>query len=103
MNKVFISQPMGGLTDDEILKTRDEAKLYLEILVGKPLEIIDSFIEEKPVNIKNDSIGVWYLGKSIQLLAQADMVYFCDGWDKARGCRMEHEIAKQYGLKIIKE
>lgn len=94
---------MGGLTDDEILKTRDEAKLYLEILVGKPLEIIDSFIEEKPVNIKNDSIGLWYLGKSIQLLAQADMVYFCDGWDKARGCRMEHEIAKQYGLKIIKE
>lgn len=103
MSKVFISQPMEGLTDDEVLKTRNEAKLYLEILVGEPLEIIDSFIDENPINIKDDSIGIWYLGKSIELLAQADMAYFCDGWDKARGCKIEHEIAKQYGLKIIKE
>lgn len=103
MNKVFISQPMKGLTDDEILKTRNEVKLYLERVAGRPIEIISSFIEGEPVNIKNDFIAVWYLGKSIQSLSQADMVYFCDGWDKARGCKIEHEIAKQYGLKIIKE
>lgn len=29
--------------------------------------------------------------------------YFCRGWEQARGCRIEHEAAKSYGLEIIYE
>ena len=28
---------------------------------------------------------------------------FCKGWENARGCRIEHEAAKAYGLEIIYE
>ena len=102
MKKLFISQPMRGLTDDEILKARDEIKNRAEKIVGEPLELINSFFEDYPEEIIK-SIPVWYLGKSIQLLSQADFVYFASDWRNARGCRIEYEIANAYGIKVIIE
>jgi len=46
-------------------------------------------------------MGAWYLGKSIQMLAQSDAAYFMEGWNKARGCCIEHTVAEQYGIRII--
>ena len=102
MKKLFISQPMRGLTDEEILRAREEIRFRAEQVVGEPLELIDSFIEEYPEEI-NKSIPVWYLGKSIQFLSQADIAYFGGEWRNARGCRIEHEVADKYGIKIIEE
>ena len=102
LKKLFISQPMRGLTDEEILKAREEIKNRAEKTIGKPLELINSFIEDYPGEI-NKSIPVWYLGKSIQLLSQADYVYFGGDWINARGCKIEYEIANAYGFKVIKE
>ena len=102
MKKLFISQPMRGLKDEEILKVREEIKIRAEKTIGEPIELLDSFIEEYPGEI-NKSIPVWYLGKSIQILSQADIVYFGEGWENARGCKIEYEIACIYGIKIIKE
>ena len=102
MKKLFISQPMRGLTDEEILKVREEIKARAEHVIGEPLELIDSFIEDYPGEI-NKSIPVWYLGKSIQFLSQADIVYFGGDWRNARGCKIEHEVADKYGIKIIEE
>ena len=102
MKKLFISQPMRGLTDEEILRAREEIRFRAEQVVGEPLELIDSFIEEYPGEI-NKSIPVWYLGKSIQLLSQADIVYFGGDWRNARGCIIEYQIAIAYGIKVIKE
>lgn len=47
--------------------------------------------------------GLWWLGKSIELLAQADVAYFVKGWNKARGCLIENECAFRYGVKTIRE
>ena len=102
MKKLFISQPMRGLTDEEILKVREEIRIRAEKTIGEPVELIDSFIEDCPGEI-NKSIPVWYLGKSIQLLSQADIVYFGDDWRNARGCKIEYEIAIAYGIKVISE
>lgn len=102
MKKLFISQPMRGLTDEEILRAREEIRFRAEQVVGEPLELIDSFVEEYPGEI-NKSIPVWYLGKSIQFLSQADIAYFGGEWRNARGCRIEHEVADKYGIKIIEE
>lgn len=30
-------------------------------------------------------------------------VYFCKGWENARGCRIEHDIAVAYGLEALYE
>ena len=102
MKKLFISQPMRGLTDEEILKVRDEIKNRAEETIGESVELINSFIEDYPGEI-NKHIPVWYLGKSIQLLSQADIVYFGGDWRNARGCKVEYEIANAYGIKLIKE
>ena len=102
MKKIFISQPMRGLTDEEILKAREEIKKNAEKVIKEPVELIDSFIEDYPGEI-NKHIPVFYLGKSIQFLSQADIAYFGGDWRNARGCKIEHEVAKQYGIEIIEE
>lgn len=43
MKKLFISQPMRGLTDGEILKTREEIRIKAEKAIGEPVELIESF------------------------------------------------------------
>ena len=100
MKKVFISQPMRGLTDEEILAKREIIKKTIESELGEKVEFIDSFMEDYPGEI-NKHIPVWYLGKSIQFLSQADIAYFGGDWENARGCRIEYQIAKEYGIKII--
>lgn len=102
MKKLFISQPMKGLTDKEILKAREEIRIVAEKVIGEPVELINSFIEGYPGEI-NKSVPVWYLGKSIEFLSQADIAYFGGDWRNARSCKIEHEVAYQYGIKIIEE
>lgn len=102
MKKLFVSQPMRGLSDEEILKAREEIKVRAEKAVGEEVELINSFIDECPGEI-NKQIPVWYLGKSIQFLSEADIAYFGGDWENARGCKIEREIAKEYGIDIIEE
>ena len=102
MIKLFISQPMRGLTYEEILKVWEEIRAWAEHAIGAPVELIDSFIEDFPGEY-NKSIPVWYLGKSIQFLSQADIAYFGGDWINARGCKIEYINASAYGIKVIKE
>ena len=96
--KYFISQPMNGKTNEEIKAKRKEVETA--ILEQEPgAEILDSFFEGAP----HDAKPLWFLGKSIELLSNADYVYFCAGWKNARGCRIEHECAVQYGINIIEQ
>ena len=48
-------------------------------------------------------IPVAFLGKSVMAMAQCDAVYFCRGWENARGCVIEHDVAQTYGLEILYE
>lgn len=94
MKKLFISQPMRGKTDDQILKERKTAVTTAESIVGEPVKIIDSFVTETGTPLE-------YLSKSIGFLAQADIAYFASGWKDARGCKIEHECAVEYGIDRI--
>ena len=97
MKKLFISQPMRGKSNEEILKEREEAIKKAEEFLGEPVEVIDSFFKNAPADVT----PLWYLGKSIQLLSEADMAYFAKGWYDARGCKIEHECALEYGILIM--
>lgn len=99
MKKLFISQPMGGKTDEEILTARNLAIKSAEKVIGEPVETIESFIKAAPADAK----PLWFLGKSLELMAKADVMYFVDGWEKARGCRIEHACAAEYGIECIEE
>lgn len=95
--RVFISQPMNGKTDEEILRERDEAIKEIKKNISDDIEVIDSFYQSAPV----DARPLWFLGKSLELLSTADTAYFCRGWDLARGCRIEHQCCLDYGIKIF--
>ena len=100
MIKVFVSQPMTGLPETHIKRAREQA-IYsvIDNLGAKPeeVEIIDSYFED----FKPDAHPLEHLGRSIALMAQADVVYFGSGWLAARGCRIENEVARAYGKRII--
>lgn len=101
MIKLFISQPMNGLSDKDILKERDRAIKCAKKQLGEDIEVLDSyFTEDEPEDVNS---GLWWLGKSIELLAKADVAYFVKGWYKARGCLIENECAFRYGIKKIEE
>ena len=97
MEKLFISQPMRGKSDEEILMEREKAIKAAEKLVGEPVEVIDSFFQNAPADAK----PLWFLGKSLELLSNADVAYFAPGWKDARGCIIEHDCAISYGIKSI--
>ena len=97
MKKLFISQPMKGKTDEEILAERRKAIRSAERQLGEPIEVIDSFFQSAPADAK----PLWFLGKSLELLAGADIAYFAKGWQEARGCKIENICAIEYGITVI--
>ena len=99
MKKLFISQPMKGKTDEEILAVREQAIKSAKDLFGEEVEVIDSFFQSAPA----DARPLWFLGKSLELLSTADVVYFAKGWEDARGCRIENTCAIEYGIKVIED
>lgn len=102
MKKAMISQPMGGLTKTELLEIRDKAKAVLE---EQGYEVLDTVFEsfDSCDLIDLEHIALLHLGKSLEAMALCDAVYFCDGWQDKRGCRLEHQAASAYDIKALYE
>ena len=106
MKKAMISQPMGGKTEDEIVETREKAISALE---EKGYKVVNTlFTDEWYSKEKMEERGVvqiplCFLAKSLENMSLCHTAYFCKGWEQARGCRIEHEAAKAYGLEILYE
>lgn len=97
--KVFISQPMIDKTDEQILNERKRAIKIIKKKYGKDVEILDSFFKCAP----HGSVPVWLLGKSLEVLSQANLAYFIGEWRKYRGCKIENTVAHEYGIDTIEE
>ena len=96
--KVFVSQPMGGLTTEQIATRRNQVAEIVKSVYGDHIEVIDSTIrhpEQMTINWP-----VYCLGASIELMSSADLVVFDVGWEQARGCKIEHHIATSYDIAI---
>ena len=106
MLKAMLSQPMAGKTDEEIAATRDKAVAFLK---GMGYEVVNTlFTDEWYSKEAMESRGVvqiplCFLAKSLENMSKCHIAFFCKGWEKARGCRIEHEAAVAYGLNIIYE
>lgn len=97
MTTVFISLPMNGLSDEKVKSKQKE--LVEKVKKHIPNAIIaDTYISEDAP--KNCNIGVWYLGKSLKMLSQCDLAVFAMGWEQARGCWIEYETCKRYGIPV---
>lgn len=104
--KAMLSQPMNGLTDEEIEKTRNKAIRHLERLGYKVVNTLftDDWYSDSAMKGRGvENIPLCFLAKSLENMSLCSVAYFCDGWEEARGCRIEHETAEAYGLDIIYE
>ena len=69
------------------------------MLENQGFNVIDTIIEDFTDKIDT----IFYLVKSLEYLANANYVYFMKGWEKAKGCKIEHEVAVEYGKEVIYE
>ncbi len=93
--RAMISLPMMDRTGEEIWKVWKRAKEQLE---KKGYLVICTVFPQGHAE-QNDPL--WLLSLVLNKMSDCDAVYFCDGWEDARGCRVEHMVAEEYGLDII--
>ena len=104
--KAMLSQPMNGKSEEEIIATRNRAISFLR---EKGYEIVNTLFTDEWYGAEAMKsrgvvqIPLCFLAKSLENMSLCHAVYFCKGWEAARGCRIEHEAAKAYGLEIIYE
>ena len=104
--KAMLSQPMAGKTKEEIIATRGRA---IAALKKRGYEIINTLFTDEWYSQESMKergvvqIPLCFLAKSLENMSLCHAAYFCKGWENARGCKIEHEAAKAYGLTIIYE
>lgn len=104
--KAMLSQPMADKTECEIVETRERA---IKVLEEMGYEVINTLFTDEWYSLKSmkergvENIPLCFLAKSLENMSKCNAAYFCNGWEKARGCKIEHEAAVAYGLKIIYE
>ena len=102
----MISQPMAGKTDAEIVDAREKAVAELE---GLGSEVVNTLVTDgwygDAAREKRGVVQVplCFLAKSLENMSLCHAAYFAEGWEAARGCRIEHEAAVAYGLEALYE
>lgn len=96
--KLMISQPMRGKTNEQI---KEERSVLVEKLVREGHEVLDTIISEDAPKDVDESI--YYLSKSIEFISKVDGIVFMKGWNDARGCKIEFQVALEYGKFIRTE
>lgn len=102
----MISQPMAGRSERFITTMRARA---IEALERRGYEVVNTlftdelFDREKLEGRGIVQIPLHFLAKSLEGMSYCHAVYFCRGWQDARGCRIEHDAAVAYGLEVIEE
>lgn len=106
MKKAMLSQPMADRSEQEIIETRERAIAALEAKGFETVNTLftDEWYSEQAMKERGVvQIPLCFLAKSLENMSLCHAAYFCKGWEQARGCRIEHEAAKAYGLEIIYE
>lgn len=96
--QVFISFPMNGKPYDDLVRERELLVNQCKSYFSENTYYIDTIFNDPNYMFNNP---LYYLGKSITAMAEADVVVFAHGWENARGCVIEHECARKYGIPIF--
>lgn len=93
--QLMISQPMRGKTNEQI---REERVKLVKQLEEQGHKVVDTIFENAPTD---EDVAIYMLSQSIRYIGKVDGVVFMKGWENARGCRIEHQVAVAYG-KFVK-
>ena len=104
---LFISQPMSGLTNEEIMNVRQKATKFIsDKYPDYTISVLPSY-KAQADNTYNATSAVNLLGNAISLMARANVIYFVPGWQKSRGCQIENEVARRWleetGVELIED
>ena len=97
----MFSQPMNGKTYKEIVDTKYDTAEKLENHIKKKMKVESFIIMDTIVTDRDKKSTLECFAESIGYMSQADLLVMCKGWQKSRGCTLEHEIAKTYDLPIM--
>lgn len=96
--KIFISMGMKSKSTEQVKAEMDKVKA--QILQKLPeAQFIDSVIDgaDADIAVEGDDKALWYLSKSLEMMAGADMVFFIGDYKEFRGCSVERMVAEKYG------
>lgn len=101
MKKLFVSCPMNGRTKEQILKSMKIGRAIAESYFNEELLVINTWIEDDPPEyIKNERL--WYLAKSLELLAEADYSIIIGNYgryiDRFKSCHIEEDIISEMDI-----
>ena len=89
--KVYVSLPISGKDIEEVRAKAEKVKNWLKC------ETVDVITPFDVCNIEGLPYET-YMARDIEaLIGQSDTVYFCEGWQDSKGCRLEHAAAQIYG------
>lgn len=99
MKKIFISQPFKGRTEEEVFEERGRLQKMVEEVYGEPVEVIDQYHQ----TASKGAGRFYYLSQDLLMMGEADLIVFSRNWHTAKGCMVEHELARVYGLNYVEE
>lgn len=102
---VFISLPMKGRTEEDVLKEMLDVFEKLEKRFPNiSFAFVDSYHKAIPSDISETrKEGAWIITHSLKLMAMSDLVIFAGGWASAKGCIVEKDICSKYNIPYIDE
>lgn len=94
--KIYISLPITGRDFDEV---ESEILYVSRVLEMKGYRVVTPI--DFDVNPDLDKPYHELLGNDIKALMECDEVCLCPGWEKSKGCQLEHFAAKLWDKEII--
>lgn len=95
--KIMVCSNVEGFSEDQIKSMRDEIAATIRTKIQEDDLVIIYDI------IPNSRGPLSALGRSLEKMADADAVYFADGYTKCRNGMVEYLAARLYNKNIIRE
>lgn len=91
--KIYISLPIAHYDLEERKEYAKKVEATLKHYYG---EVVNPFDNGVPDNAD------WtvHMRKDLQMLLGCDEIFMCSGWERSKGCKLEHDVATSCGLDV---
>lgn len=93
--KVYISQAFDGKSYIELETERAYAIKNLQQFNHEP---IDDYVRDEAAHDRDTKLS--NLAEDIKKMADADAVWFLDGWEESPRCKIQHMVVELFDIKI---
>lgn len=97
MSKVYTAGPLSAATEEQRQAFRDRMRAAEAALKAAGHEVVCPLDNGLHVDAKWDE----HMRADIPLMLTCDTVALLDGWADSRGARIEYQLAKDLGLRVV--